>query len=132
MFDAQVLAWPHLRYASVICSRYDARPMSDRAFDLIETGLRFARTRSVVLAEDVANARTPGFVARDVQLAPEDDRAAPHFATVLRDIQVKGATGVLEFAMGAQAKNAVTYRALADQEHALLRELRTVAEEARR
>jgi hypothetical protein len=129
---ATAAAWPHLRYDSFMRQRYDARPMSDRAFDLIETGLRFARTRSAVLAEDVANARTPGFVARDAQLAPEDDGAAPRFATVLRDVQVKGATGVLEFAMGAQAKNAVTYRALADQEHALLRELRTVAEEARR
>lgn len=129
---AAVSAWPHLRYVSFICSRYDARPMSDRAFDLIETGMRFARTRSVVLAEDVANARTPGFVARDAQLAPEGDGAAPRFATVLMDVQARGATGILEFAMGAQAKNAVTYRALADQEHALLRELRTVAEEARR
>jgi hypothetical protein len=121
-----------LRNAKVTRPRYDARPMSDRAFEVVESGLRFARNRSAVLAEDVANARTPGFVARDVQLAPADEGVGPRFATVLRDVQVRGATGVLEFAMGAQAKNAVTYRALADQEHALLRELRTVAEEARR
>jgi hypothetical protein len=106
--------------------------MSDRAFDHIEAGMRFAQTRSAVLAEDVANARTPGFVARDAQLVADGDAEEPAFATVLRDVQARGPVGVLEFAMGAQAKNAVMYRALADQEHAMLRELRTVAEEARR
>jgi hypothetical protein len=122
---------PHVRHGSLTCPRYDARPMSDRAFDHIEAGLRFAQTRSAVLAEDVANARTPGFVARDAALTA-GDADGPPFATVLRDVQARGPVGVLEFAMGAQAKNAVMYRALTDQEHAMLRELRTVAEEARR
>lgn len=94
--------------------------------------MRFAKMRSTVLADDVANARTPGFVARDAQLVESSDPDAPPFATVLRGVQARGAVGVLEFAMGAQAKNAVMYRALADQERAMLRELRTVAEEAKR
>jgi hypothetical protein len=132
MFDGVALGWLHLRYISLICSRYDARPMSDRIFENIEAGLRFAQTRSAVLAEDVANARTPGFVARDAQFSVSGDEDSPRFATMLHDVQARGQVGILEFAMGAQAKNAVTYRALADQEHAMLRELRTVAEEARR
>ncbi len=106
--------------------------MSELGFDYIEAGMRFARTRAAVLADDVANARTPGFVPRDAAQAPGDLPAGQPFAAVLRDVAASGAVGVLEFAMGAQAKNAVTYRALADQEHAMLRELRTVAEEARR
>ena len=94
--------------------------------------MRFAQTRAAVLAEDVANARTPGFVPRDALRAQGAGPAGPPFSAVLRDVTAHGAAGVLEFAMGAQAKNAVEYRALADQEHAMLRELRTVAEEARR
>lgn len=94
--------------------------------------MRFAQARAEVLAEDVANARTPGFVPRDAVRLERDEAAGPPFGAVLRDVAASGATGVLEYAMGAQAKNAVTYRALADQEHAMLRELRTVAEEARR
>jgi hypothetical protein len=106
--------------------------MSDAAFDYIEAGMRFSRTRSAVLTEDVANARTPGFAAYDVVRAGSDPGSRIPFSTVLSEVAASGAVGVLEFAMGAQAKNAVTYKALAEQEHAMLRELRTVAEEARR
>jgi len=112
--------------------RYYAPRMSDQGLDYIEAGMRFARTRAAVLADDVANARTPGFVPRDAARAPGDVRSGQPFSAVLQEVQASGAVGVLEFAMTAQAKNAVTYRALADQEHAMLRELRTVAEEARR
>ncbi len=94
--------------------------------------MRFARVREALLADDVANARTPGFVARDAALVENGSPAGPQFSTVIKEVEARGAVGVLEFAMGAQAKNAVTYHALADQERAMLRELRTVAEEARR
>ena len=106
--------------------------MSDQGLDYIEAGMRFARTRAAVLADDVANARTPGFVPRDAARAPGDVASGQPFSAVLHEVATSGAVGVLEFAMSTQAKNAVTYRALADQEHAMLRELRTVAEEARR
>ena len=94
--------------------------------------MRFAHARAAVLAEDVANARTPGFVPRDAVREEGVEPSGLPFGAVLREVAASGAIGVLEFAMGAQAKNAVTYRALTDQEHAVLRELRTVAEEARR
>jgi flagellar basal body rod protein FlgB len=106
--------------------------MSDRGIDAIEAGMRFARARAAVLADDVANARTPGFVPHDAGLVDSEEPSRGPFAAVLQEVQARGAAGVLEFAMGAQARNAVTYRALADQEHAMLKELRTVAEEARR
>ncbi len=106
--------------------------MSDRGFDYIEAGMSFARARSAVLAEDVANARTPGFVPRDADRLASDLPSGAPFSAVLHDVAAQGPVGVLEFAMGAQAKNVSTYHALADQERAMLRELRTVAEEARR
>ena len=105
--------------------------MSDHGLDAVEGGMRFAQARATVLTDDVANARTPGFVAHDVRQSGDDTPATP-FAAVLQEVQAQGPASVLEFAMGAQARNAVTYRALADQEHAMLRELRTVAEEERR
>jgi len=111
--------------------------MSDLAFDYVEAGMRFARARAAALAEDVANARTPGFVPRDLARVNNDSNGdgsvsgAP-FSAVLRDVAASGTVGVLEYAMSAQAKNAVAYKALAEQERAMLRELRTVAEEARR
>lgn len=106
--------------------------MSERGLEAIEAGMRFAQARAAVLADDVANARTPGFVAHDAALATGDgDESAP-FALVLESASTRGPASVLEFAMSAQARNAVTYRALADQEHAMLKELRSVAEESRR
>lgn len=105
--------------------------MSDVAIEDIEAAMRFGRTRSELLAEDVANARTPGFVAKDALLVPQDGDGAP-FGTVYQDVVAQGSVGVLEYAMGAQARNAVTYHELAAQERAMLHELRTVAEESRR
>ncbi len=106
--------------------------MSDIAFESIEAAMRFARARGGLLAEDVANARTPGFVARDAQLLENDSGTGPPFAAVMQEIDARGTVGVLEYAMGAQARNAVTYHELVDQERAMLHELRTVAEESRR
>jgi flagellar basal body rod protein FlgB len=111
--------------------------MSDLAFDYVEAGMRFARLRAAALAEDVANARTPGFVPHDLARAengsadPGSVGGAP-FSAVLHQVAANGTVGLLEYAMSAQAKNAVAYRALAEQERAMLRELRTVAQEARR
>ncbi len=110
--------------------------MSDVAFSYIEAGMRFARLRAAALAEDVANARTPGFVPHDLARAENSSAGAGStgapFSAVLHEVVANGTVGVLEYAMSAQAKNAVAYKALAEQEHAMLRELRTVAEEARR
>jgi flagellar basal body rod protein FlgB len=111
--------------------------MSDMAFSYIEAGMRFARMRAAALAEDVANARTPGFVPHDLARAENSFASAgspggPPFSAVLHEIATHGTVGLLEYAMSAQAKNAVAYKALAEHERAMLRELRTVAEEARR
>jgi hypothetical protein len=38
----------------------------------------------------------------------------------------------MEYAMGATAENSIRFRALADQERAMLHEFRAVAEDARR
>ena len=103
--------------------------MSDLALDKVETAIRFARGREAVLAEDVANARTPGFIPQDVAIAANADGG---FSAVLRDVETRGTVGVLEYAMGAQARNGVLFRELADQERAMLHELKTVAEESRR
>ena len=100
--------------------------------EAVEGGMRFVRGRAALLADDVANARTPGFVPRDAALVQSDDPAHAPFAVVMKNATTGGPASVLEFAMGAQARNAVMYRALTDQEHAMLRELRTVAEESRR
>ncbi len=106
--------------------------MSDLAIDDIEAALRFARTRAELLAEDVANARTPGYVARDAVLVPVQESGGSRFASVYADVAARGPVGILEYAMGAQARNAVTYHELAAQERSMLHELRVVAEESRR
>jgi hypothetical protein len=106
--------------------------MSDLALTDIEAAMRFARGRGALLAADVANARTPGFVARDAAIVSGGDSGGATFGVVLEDVSARGAVGILEYAMGAQARNAVTYHELADQERAMLHEMRTVAEEARR
>lgn len=110
--------------------------MGDIALDDVEAGMRYARLRAASLADDVANARTPGFVAHDVARVPTVGGAegfpSGSFSAVLHDVAANGTVGLLEYAMGAQARNAVEYKALAEQERAMLRELRTVAEEARR
>jgi len=105
--------------------------MSSFGFAAVEQGLRIARERAAYLAADAANAQTPGFVPHDVAVGPGSGGGAP-FAAALREVQATGASGVLEYAMGATAKNAVTFRALSEQERSMLREFRIVAEEARR
>lgn len=106
--------------------------MSEIGLGFVEQGMRLAQERAAVLAEDAANARSPGFVARDVvpQLVMSDQ--GMRFAASVRSAQGEGEGGTIEFAMGAIAENSVRFRALADQERAMVREFRTVAEEARR
>ncbi len=106
--------------------------MDTTALTLVEQGMRFAQARAGVLAADVANASTPGFVARDI--APDVGLSAGgmRFAAVTQELAAGGPAGTLERAMAATAKNSVTYRALADQERAMLHELQMVAEESRR
>jgi hypothetical protein len=101
-------------------------------FESIEQALAFGRYRSGLLASDVANANTPGFAMRDATLDAQATPGGMRFAAALHDVEAGSATATVEYAMGASAKNAVWYRALAAQAHALLRELRTVAEESRR
>lgn len=100
--------------------------MSQAGFDAVEAGLAFARTRSIVLATDATNARAPGFQPIDVAPAGEFG------GLVVRALQTSGTAGTIERSMAASAENSVCYRALADQERSMLREFRTVAEDARR
>jgi flagellar basal body rod protein FlgB len=106
--------------------------MSELGFDVVEQGMRTAQLRAAVLAADAANARSPGFVARDVVPVLEDAEGGMRFAAAIAT--ARGATqgGTIEFAMGATAENSMRFRALADQERAMLREFRTVVQEARR
>jgi flagellar basal body rod protein FlgB len=101
--------------------------MSQNGFDAIESGLAFAKLRSVVLARDATNARTPGF--QPIDIAPAGDRFG---GMVVRALDATGTAGTIERSMAASAQNSVRYRALADQERAMLREFRSVAEEARK
>ena len=106
--------------------------MSQLAFDCVEAGLGFGQQRAAVLAADTANARTPGFVAHDVAPGLSLTPGGARFATILHEVSANGPVGLLEYAMGAQGQNLTRYHALADQERAMLHELRMVAEEARR
>ena len=106
--------------------------MPDNAFGVVEQGLRFAQLRAAVLAEDAAHARTPGFIARDIAPEPEVTASGVRFAAAMRVVERPGEAGTIEHAMGATAENALRFRALADQERAMLREFRTVAQDARR
>ena len=106
--------------------------MAEGAIGLVEQGMRVAQLRGGVLAEDAANARSTGFVARDVEPVLARTDAGVAFAAAVRTAGVPGESGTIEFAMGATAENSLRFRALADQEHAMLREFRSVAEEARR
>lgn len=94
--------------------------------------MRFARYRQSVLASDAANATSAGFQPKDVALRVQPEQAGVRFAAAIADVSASGSVATVEFAMGAIAKNAVWYRALTQQTHAILREFRTVAEEARR
>ena len=106
--------------------------MVDGALGLIEQGMQVAQLRGRVLAEDAANARSPGFAARDVAPAAALTERGLEFAAAVRTAPASGESGTIEFAMGATAENSLRFRALADQERAMLREYRTVADEARR
>ena len=106
--------------------------MVDESFGLVEQGLNVAQLRARVLAEDAANARSTGFVARDVVPTPELTDRGLEFAAAFRSAPSLGESGTIEYAMGATAENSLRFRALADQERAMLREYRTVAEDARR
>lgn len=106
--------------------------MVDGSFGLIEQGMEVAQLRARVLAEDAANARSSGFAARDVEPAAELTDRGLEFAAAVKAAPASGESGTIEFAMGATAENSLRFRALAAQERAMLREYRTVAEEARR
>ena len=106
--------------------------MSEIGFTLVEQGMQLAQDRAAVLALDAANARSPGFAARDLTPAVFTSGEGVRFAASLHAAAPAGEGGTIEYAMGATADNSVRFRALADQERAMLREFRTVAEEARR
>ena len=106
--------------------------MVDGSIGLVEQGLRIAELRARVLAEDAANARSEGFVARDVAPAAALTEQGLEFAAAVREAPPAGESGTIEFTMGATAENSLRFRSLADQERAMLREYRTVADEARR
>jgi flagellar basal body rod protein FlgB len=101
--------------------------MSQTGFDAVERGLAFAQTRAVVLAADATNARTPGF--QPIDIVPAGDRFG---GVMVRALDASGTAGTIERSMAASAQNSVRYRALADQERAMLREFRSAADEARR
>ena len=100
-------------------------------FSVVEQGISFLRRRSALLAADVANAHTPGYVSRDAQPLVFQSAAGLRFGAKLKSVPAGGAAA-LESALAATASNSVAYKALADQERAMLKELRTVIEEARR
>jgi flagellar basal body rod protein FlgB len=100
-------------------------------FDLMEQGMRVAQQRAVVLATDAAESGMPGFVPRDLTPVIEESGAGLRFAAALRQAPASGG-GAMEYAMGATAENSIRFRALADQERAMLHEFRAVAEDARR
>ena len=102
------------------------------ALGIVEQGLRFAQAREAVLAADAANARTAGFSPVDVAPVLEPSENGLRFAAAVRSSAPLGASGAIEYAMGATAENAIRFRSLADQERAMLHEYRTVAQESRR
>ena len=106
--------------------------MAELGLSLVEQGMRVAQQRAAVLAADAANAGTPGFVARDVKPVFDESSSGMTFAAAVQTAQAAGEGGTIEYAMAATAENSVHFRALADQERAMLREFRTVADEARR
>lgn len=106
--------------------------MGEGAIGLVEQGLEVARFRASVLAEDVANARSTGFVPRDVEPEVVATDHGLAFAAAVRTAGAPGESGTIESSMGATAENSLRFRALADQERAMLREYRSVAEASRR
>ena len=106
--------------------------MSEFGFAAVEQGMRIARDRSAYLAADAANATSPRFEPLDLTVVPGDPSTAVPFSAALKRVGGAGAASIIDYTMAATAKNAVAYRALAEQERAMLREFRTVAEESRR
>ncbi len=106
--------------------------MQNDALGIVEQGLRFAQAREAVLAADAASARTAGFSPVDVAPVLEPSEHGVRFAAALRTAPPHGASGAIEYAMGATAENSIRFRSLADQERAMLHEYRAVAQESRR
>lgn len=100
--------------------------------DTVQNSMDFAQYRAAILAADAANAGSTGSHPRDISLETNASAGGLRFAAALRDVETAGPVSTVEYAMGAIAKNSVWYRALARQTRAILREFRTVAEEARR
>jgi hypothetical protein len=98
-------------------------------FDALETGMAIARDRAAALSIDAAKARAPGFRPFDVAAEPAGESGIAERVVTAKPL---GASGAIEYAMGATAENSIRFRALADQERAMLREFRTVTDEARR
>lgn len=103
--------------------------MNTGALGLVEQGLRFAHSRGAVLAADAANAGAQGSAAADIVPMVEETPDGARFAAAFRAVAPAGA---VDHTMGATAENSIRFRALADQERAMLREFKTIAEEARR
>jgi flagellar basal body rod protein FlgB len=104
--------------------------MAEIGFTLVEQGMRAAQQRAAVLAADAANARASGFVPSDISPELEISESGLRFASASRP--VPNGIGGIEYAMAATADNSIRFRALADQERAMLREFKTVAEDAGR
>jgi len=83
------------------------------------------------LASDVANAHTKGYQAHDIEPRAVLTPSGVRFAAQIKQLAARG-TSLIERAMGATAQVMVTYRALAAQERAMLREFHTVIDEAKR
>lgn len=103
--------------------------MPSVGFDALESGMAIARDRAAALSIDAALARTPRFRPFDVAAEPD---GADAVAERVVEAKPAGASGAIEYAMGATAENSIRFRALADQERAMLREFRTVTDEARK
>ncbi|HXW76200.1 MAG TPA: hypothetical protein VEJ20_02200 [Candidatus Eremiobacteraceae bacterium] len=106
--------------------------MSDSTIPSVEDGLRACVVRGALLASDAANAHTPNFTPADLVPVSRDGLASANFGYALERVQTQNAGAAIEAVMAATAENSIRFRSLADQEHAMLREFRTVAEELRR
>lgn len=62
-------------------------------FSMLKGRLRYLDARQKVIAENVANANTPGFTPRDIK-PPQVDTGGPGFATTLGMTQPSGGGGM--------------------------------------
>lgn len=104
--------------------------MPPAGMELVESGMAAARFRSAVLSLDAAGSRERDFAGRDVSPEIVASADGARFALAVRAVP-SGPEGI-ERAMAATAENSIRFRALADQERAMLREYRVVVEDARR